>query len=846
MRIETFDRTNRFCRSCGRVLQDLCRSLYSFFLIRLPCSIRSSFFVFPFPMHALRSLLKAPSFTVIAVLTLALGIGENTAIVGVIDATLLRPLPLPEPDRLVRIAGDHPQRFVYFGPGGFHVWPSLLRARAFTAVGAYFSGQMALGIDSTGRAEVTLVTPEFFDVLRVKPLLGRVFTRDDVSVSPHIALISHQLWQSAFAGDRAVLSRSVVLNSQSFLVVGVMPPQIQVPASTTVWIPNGSARFRDGRVTAPIVIGRLAGGATPAHALEEVRAARSVSFSRGEVVDSDQPSRGNLDARLIPLRRALAGDAVPVLLVVAAGSLLLFIVACANASGLLLTRLSSKHRDLAVRRALGASDRDLRRHILGEGAIVLLLAAALSLPLTMWTFHLTRAIVPPPLSAIGVSELFVDARVIAVALTFSLAACLLFTAVPVVWARRGISTDVLRNTSAVVTTDVFWRRVRSGFVVAEIAFALVLLAGAVMVVRTVGRLMTVDLGVRGERTLIGQLDFPSETARVPQSARLLLDRIDTAIRAIPGVENLAFTTSIPGDAVSVRSAQLLVDGAPLPTKREYLGRDVRVSPAYFATIGIDLLAGRAFDQRDHFFAPKVAIVSETYVRRYSMQPAEVVGRGAVLDRRRVQIVGVVRDVRMAGPESDLDAAAYIPIAQSLESGAMSLVVRTTREPGQYATQLRTAVARVAPTLPLYHVRTFEQVRDAHVRDRRFVMLMMSAFAALAIALAALGLSGAVSYLVQLRTREIGIRMAMGATRRAVSVAVLRSGLAHAVVGIGVGAALALAASRIISTHVRNLGQIDVGTLSIVAVLLLSVAFVAAWFPAQRAARVDPIIALRCD
>jgi putative ABC transport system permease protein len=295
-----------------------------------------------------------------------------------------------------------------------------------------------------------------------------------------------------------------------------------------------------------------------------------------------------------------------------------------------------------------------------------------------------------------------------------------------------------------------------------------------------------------------------------------------------------------------RSAELIVDGLPVPDKAGYLGSHVMASPEYFSIMGIDLLAGRRFTARDHFFAPKVAVISETFARRYRLRPEEAVGRRAVLDHRWVEIVGVVRDIRPGGPSGTLDATAYVPFAQRQDSGPLQFVVKTSGDPAQLIAAARAAGARVDPSVPLYDIRTFDQIRESHVRDHRFVMTMLSWFGGLAFVLAVLGLYAIVSYLVQLRTREIGIRVAMGATTGAVRTSVIVHSVAHGVAGVALGAALAIGLSQVLSSRLRDLGQLDVVTLSVVSFAFLASAALAAWVPARRATQIDPVRALRFD
>jgi predicted permease len=444
----------------------------------------------------------------------------------------------------------------------------------------------------------------------------------------------------------------------------------------------------------------------------------------------------------------------------------------------------------------------------------------------------------------GAADIALDGRAVAVSGILSLLTALMFSAIPLWSTRARVAVDVLRGGSA-STADPGWRRFRSGLAVAEIAFALVLLAGAVTVIRTVSSLMAADLGVRADRVLVVGVDWP-DAALQPDRRVPLLERFEEAFRSLPGVESVAVTTGVPGAASERASAELLIDGLAVPDNRGYIGTETMASPEYFSVMGIDLVAGRTFAASDHFFAPKVAVISESFARRFGLQPREAVGRRAVLDHRWVEIVGVVGDVRLAGPAGRVEATAYVPFAQRQAGGPLQFVVKAHGDPAQLIAAARTAGARVDPNVPLYNIRMFNEVRESHVRDRRFVMTMLSWFGMLAFVLAILGLYAIVSYLVHLRTREIGIRMAMGATAGAVRNSVLANGMAHCVTGIIIGAVIAMGLSRWLSSQLRDLGQIDLMTLSIVSAAFLASAALAAWVPARRATLIDPVQALRLD
>ena len=613
---------------------------------------------------SLRSLLRTPAFTAVVVIVLALGIGANTAIFSVVDSAMLKPIPIPDADRVVRISGRGPQSFVQFNPNGFEVWPSFRHSRAFTAVGAYVIGEMNLRGFTGGRLRVAAVTPEFFDAMGIAPAMGRVFTTDDFRRSFHVAVISHHLWQTHFRGASDVVGNQIALGRETFAVVAVMPRGFGLPEAADVWLPaRWSSRVVDGGFVFPIVLARLARGVT----------AKDVG---AEVLRLDRPGRGGrytdaADVTMSSLRNTLVGDVRAVILLIAAAAFVVLLVASTNIAGLLLTRASARRREFAVRRALGASDRDIARQILTESLLLSAIASVAMVPVARWTLDAIRAWVP--VRMYGAANIALDGRAFLAAAMFALVTALLFSAIPLWSVRRRGSEDALRG-AALATADPSWRRFRSGLAVAEVAFALVLLAAAVTVIKTVSDLMSVDLGVRAERVLVVGLDWPDEAAQ-PERKRQLLAEYEAAFRALPGVESVAVTNTVPGADRLSRNSELLIDDAPIPLKAGYVGRHTMASPEYFSIMGIELLAGRLFAASDHFFAPKVAVISESFARRFGLRPQEAIGRGAVLNKRIVQIVGVVRDVRHDGPTRGLDATAYVPFAQGLSSGPMQIVVK---------------------------------------------------------------------------------------------------------------------------------------------------------------------------
>ncbi len=786
---------------------------------------------------SLRTLARHPAFTLVAVTTLALGIGANAAVFSVIDAVLLRPLPYPEPDRIFRMT-EVPFRFT---PSGMLLGRVVEQAPEFAGIGLYADGGLNLGGEPAERVRAAAVSPGFFAALGAAPTVGRTFTADDMTASAQVVVISHRLWARRFNSDRSIPGRTVLLNGKPFVVTGVLPPRVDFPNASEVWIPSGSDRQITGRAFAPAVIVRLAPGITPEHG-------RATMDRLNDRISAGNPDRKSPPATLTPLRDILTGGVRPIVLLVGAAVVLVLLVACINAANLLLARVASREREFAVRRALGASRGRLMRQVVSESLVLASLAGLAAIPAASVALQAVRVLVPPTMH--GVTEIAMNARAVAATGALSVLTALLFGLAPSFSIRGRATADVLRGASS-STADPFWRRVRGGLVVLEVAIALVLLIGAVTIVRTVNALMSVDLGARGERALAAEITLP--TAKYTQSWQILqfYDRLEGSLRAVPGVQEIGATTYMPGTREVGVGRRIEVESTPVAeTESRPTASHILATPGYFRAIGIDLVAGRSFEMTDIADSPAVALVNERLARAVDLDAAAILGHRLQLGFGGKQswavIVGVVRDVRLGGPERNASPQIYVPYAQSPSSGTLYLVVKTGTDPRTAVGPVRSAVAAIDPDLPLYNVRTFDEIRATYLSDRRFAMTMMLVFGGLAFALATIGLYGVVSYLVQLRAREIGIRMALGASAGVVHRQVLRSGLTLAAAGTAAGVAGGILLSRVLKALVPGVQGVDALSAVTLGVVILLVAGAATWVPARRATRVDPLIALRAE
>ncbi|MPZ20691.1 MAG: FtsX-like permease family protein [Luteitalea sp.] len=697
-----------------------------------------------------------------------------------------------------------------------------------------------LGRGNPERLRAAAVTPGFFAALNVTPAVGRAFTDADLKATDRIAVISYRLWQRRFQSDPSVVGQTITLNGREFSISGVMPERVEFPEASDVWIPRASDPQVASQVATPAFVARLAPHVTPSSAREEVLRL----IQRGPMTRQDARSSS---LKVTPLREALVGDVRPVLVLLVAAALLVLLVACLNTASLLLTRVSAREREFAVRRAIGASTLRLVRQVSSESLLLAAVAALVAMPIAFWTLDAIRIFIPAGLY--GGRTAAIDVRALAVLGLLSLAAAGLIGLAPSVSAQRRAA--IALRVSSSTTESRGWRRFRSALVTLEIAMAVAILIAATTIVKTVGALTAVDLGARNETAVVMEITLPRATYSSTDQIRRFYERLREELQPVPGVQAVGATNHLPGSRTMITPSQpMALEGQALPATNSV--RDalrLSATTGYFSALGIDVLAGRAFTDADRASALRTAIVSEGYVRALGMQPRDILGRrvSAGLDSEQwAEVVGVVRDVRMRGPESDLEPAVYVPFAQTPINATGFVVVRAGSRFQDAVPSIRAAVARVDASLPLYNLQTFGQVRSEYLATRHFTMTTMVAFGSVAFGLAALGLYGIVSYLVRLRTREIAIRIAIGATSAVVRRQVIGEGALHAAAGIGIGLATALELWAVVSAHVPGLGQVDATVLAVVCALVFIVSIGAAWFPARRAARIDPLVALQSD
>jgi predicted permease len=801
----------------------------------------------------LRQLRGSPGFTITTVLTLALGIGSATAIFSLIDAVLLRPLPFPGQDRLVWV-----QKADQTLPAGneeplsypdFFDWRA--RNRTLAGIACYHGDSATLtGAGEPRHLGSQVVSTEFFRVLGVHPMLGRDFRPEEEKPGTRVAILSHELWQSAFGAANDIVGRGIVLDGRSYTVVGVLPAGAGFPISTpppAFW----TTLAVDAEGDPPIateqrgadylrVVARLRPGATAAAARADLSViARNIA---SQFPDTNKPYTA---AVVMPLMEHITGDVKPALRILFGAVLLVLLIACVNVAGLLLARSYGLRAELAVRAALGAGRWAIVRQVLTEAVCLSVCGAALGVLLSSWILDAMLRYVPESLPRAG--EVSVDATVLGFVTLLALATGLLFGALPAWRASRLDPAAGLRDGGRSVTAGRVQSRLDGSLVIAETAIGMVLLVGSGLLIRSFVEVLRVDPGFDPHGVLTADLNLPD--SRYPRQQRIeFYRRLLPELASLPGVESVAAGWPLPL-AESRVGISFAIDGRPVPAGDEPSEALSVVTPDYFRTMRIPIVSGRAFTPRDETNAPPVAIVNERFARKYFPGENPVgkhirpgLGDGTIRQPMR-EIVGVVGNVKRTGLTAEADAQYYLPWEQAVIV-APTLALRTAGNTGALAGALRARVGKLDRGIPLYRVRTLEELVSRATAEPRFHTLLLTSFAAMALLLAAVGMYAVLSYMVVQRTAEIGVRMALGARRADVVGMVIRRGLKLA----GAGLAIGLAASAALTGYIRSLlyrvTPLDAGTFAAVTLLLLFVCQIACALPAWRASRLDPVRTLR--
>jgi putative ABC transport system permease protein len=792
--------------------------------------------------YGFRMLLKRPSFTAVAVVTLALGIGANTAIFSVVNAVLLRPLPFLEPDRLVLFYGSNR----HIGTSGswavcdadYPDWKD--QSKAFGRIAAHQRRPFNLtGVGDPERLQGSVCDAELFSVLGVRPVLGRVFTEDEEQPGrDDVAVIGDKFWRSRFGSDPSAIGSIVYLDGKSRTVIGVMPSGFDFPNQTEIWTPL--VLTTDCSNSSNHVVARL----NPGVALKQAQETAEAVFHR---IAERHPRRDDdSEMTVMPLQEFVVANTRPVLLILLGAVSLVLLIACANVANLLLARAAGRQREMAIRRALGASRRRIVSQLLVESVILAVLGGGLGVLVAVWGLEGLLVLLPPGVPR--VESIAIDVWVLGFALAASILSGIIFGLAPALHSSKVDLSRSLKEGERSVSDSRSRRLVRSALVISEFTLAMVLLASAGLLIRSFNRLTEVKPGFDPKNVLTMNVLLPparySKPAEMTKFYRTSIERFQN----VPGVRAAGAVFGLPLGDMWV-SGDFVVEGQP-PIGDGVTANKLVVSPGYFQAMGIPLLSGRLFTEADTDKSAQVVIISGNMAERF-WPGADPIGKRlqpGFRSKPMCTVVGVVGGVRQNGFAKDAPMAIYMPDTQGpvFLLGAAAFVVRTDGDPQALAGAFRRELQEVDKELPLYDVRTMDQLISRSVSEPRFNMVLLAVFAGLALALASIGVYGVIAYSVEERTREIGIRMAMGAQADDVLKLVLRQGAALIAIGLSLGLAASLALTRVISSFLFGVTATDPATFAGTALALGAVALLACYIPARRATKVDPMVALRYE
>ena len=812
--------------------------------------------------YGLRALRKSPGFALVALAALALGIGANTAIFSVVNTVLLRPLPFDRPEQLLMVWQTHPfgKKLGYdqlpTSPADFADWRRA--ADAFEELSAMAGGSWNLtGAGAAERVSGARVSANLLRLLRVRPAAGRDFLPEEETYGRHrVVILGHGFWQRRFGGDPQVIGRTLTLDGDPYQIVGVMPKDFSFPKGmginpalgldedlalwTPLALPAAEAQRRGSHFIA--TVGRLRDGATA----EQSRAQLAAVAKRLE----EQYPRQSKDwgVTVNTLHEQAVGKSRPAILLLLGAVCFVLLIACANVANLLLARAAARRKEIAIRAALGAGRWRIVRQLLTESVLLSLLGGVAGALLALWGVDALVALSPGNIPR--AAEIGIDARVLLFTLAVSLATGVVFGLAPALQSSRPDLSESLKEGGRGGAGSPGRQRVRSALVVAEVALALVLLAGAGLLVKSFVRLQNVNPGFDYKHVLTATIFLPDSRFTEDRQRADVYRQVLSRVRALPGVEAAGGVSQLPlGGEEEIDG--LTIEGRPQPAGGEnVLTAQFRVvSTDYFRALRIPLLKGRHFDEHDTGEAQGVMIVDETFARRYF--PGEdplgkrVDEQGSLTPKGYLTVVGVVAAVRHTSLDADPKPMMYVPSEQS-PWHTMALTVRARTDPAALASAVRSEVAAVDPDVPLSKVGTLEEVFDRAVAPQRFNTLLLAAFAAAAVILAAVGIYGVIAYSVTQRSHEMGVRIALGAQGSDILRLVVGQAMAMTLLGVALGIAFALALTRTMKAMLFEVSPSDPAIFASVALLLTLVALAASYFPARRATKVDPLLALRYE
>jgi putative ABC transport system permease protein len=802
--------------------------------------------------YGIRSLLKRPGFTLVAVITLALGIGANTTIFSVIDALILSPPRITEPERVVAVwktpKDKRTEGFVSY----LNLQDWRVRNQSFEDIAGYKpNGFNLVDGDDVERIQGMRVTANFFPLVRAKLFRGRNFqVEEEKRGSQPVVVISYEFWQSRFAGNEAVLTQQIVLNGAPHTIIGILPPNFQFPLSvkdalvwTTVAGEGGNLVERGANVL--LGVGRLKPNVSLAHAQAEM-----ATIAAGLEQEYPQANR-NTTVYLVGAHEQIVGKDVRRALWLLLGAVgFILLIACTNLANLLLVRASARHKEIAIRAALGAGRWRLARQLITESVLLSLLAGAAGLLITVWGLSAIKYYAFDQLPRL--EEVHINARVLLFTLAISVLTGLLFSLVPTLKASRPDVNEVLKSGTKTATSGRSLRLWRDSLVVSEVAVRLILLVGAGLMIRSFAQLVNVPPGFDPKNVLTGRISLTRSIYDKPEECVLYVNQTLERLRALPGVESAAFVSPMPFSVGNVGS-DFRIEGRATPEAgREPTANNRSVTTQYFQAMKIALVKGRYFREEDKRGGVGAAIVNQTLAQRYFPNEDPLGKRISHIganqndgDPEQWEIVGVVGDVHHNSLTKAANPEIYLPYQQN-SWGWGNFLIRTTVEPTTLAQSFREQIRAGDKSVPLTNVTTLTDAISETVAQPRFYTFLFGIFGAIGLVLTVTGVYGLISYTVAQRTQEIGIRMALGATRQSVVRMVLKQGIALALTGAVIGIAISFALARVIVALLFNVKPTDLATFSIATLVLLGAAILASYVPARRATKVDPLVALRYE
>ena len=802
--------------------------------------------------YGIRTLLKQPGFTIVAVITLALGIGANTAIFSVVNSVLLRPLPFPQPDRLVKVAMTNARLGEDDGVlcvADFMDWQA--QNKVFEDLAAFSDSWFSMtGGGEPVRVRGVWATTGFFSTLKAQPMLGRTFIAgDDVENGPWLVILSHHLWQQRFNSDPQVVNKTITLNGKPRTILGVMPPSFtfppendrSLPGEVALWVMHPLARTQHRGPYYLTAIARLKSGATLEQARSELT---SISLS---IKQANPLTNADNILAARSLKESMVGDVQRLLFVLLGGVAFVLLIASVNVANLSLSRAARRGPEMAIRRAVGAGQGRIIRQLLTESLLLAGVGAIVGVLLAWWGMDLLLAIGSANLPRID--EVKIDRTVLVFTTVISVFSGLLFGLFPAFQASRVKVNDSLKEARA-GGEGRGWRRTRNVLVVTEVALSIVLLAGAGLMLNSFLRLRRVSPGFAPQNILTTELNLPGARYEEPNQINGFYEQLIERVSNLPGVEAAGIGMSLPPNLLSI-SDTFTIEGVPVISGvSEPSVPLLGVSSGYFTALGVPLLAGRNFADTDRQDAPPVVIINDTFARHY-FPNQNPIGRRIKIggpERPRnpwMQVIGVVGDVKYGGLETVSEPAFYQPY-QQIGWSSNYLVLRARSDPRQLAGAVRNAVWSIDKDLPVANLKTMEELLSESVARPRFRTFAFLLLGLLALVLSVTGIYAVMSYLVTQRTREFGIRVALGAQQSSVLRLVIRQGMGLALIGVTIGLLAAWALMRLMTNLLFGVKATDPLTFASITILLLAVALVACWVPARRATKVDPLKALRYE